>query len=76
MSYTAEELIEIAANVEAYRAEGVADVFYEDTTGALRRQEIRLSEIRKEKLFNIVSQLYKLSDGINTKEEQTERIPY
>ena len=76
MSYTAEELIEIAANVEAYRAEGVADVFYEDTTGALRRQEIKLSQIRKEKLFNIVSELYKLSDGINTKEEQTERIPY
>jgi hypothetical protein len=76
MSYTAEELIEIAANVEAYRVEGVADVFYEDTTGALRRQEIRLSEIRKEKLFNIVSELYKLSDGVNTKEEQTERIPY
>lgn len=76
MSYTAEELIEIAANVEVYRVEGVADVFYEDTTGALRRQEIKLSQIRKEKLFNIVSELYKLSDGINTKEEQTERLSY
>jgi len=76
MSYTREEYLEIAANVEVYREAGKVDVFYEDTTGELRRQEVSMSELRKEQLFNIVSELYRQSDGIHTQDKQTERIPF
>ncbi len=60
MSYTREELKEIAENVEAYRV-------------ASRRDNVT-SCARDEQLFRIVKDLYKKSHGVYTKEVEKEYI--
>ena len=60
MSYTSEELKEIAENVEAYRVASRRD---NDTSCA-----------RDEQLFRIVKDLYNKSHGVYTKEVEKEYI--
>ncbi len=54
MSYTSEELKEIAENVEAFRVQAIDDK--------------SLSWSNDERLHHIVKDLYKRSNGIHTKE--------
>ena len=62
MSYTSEELKEIAANVEAYRVEAIANK--------------SMSWSNDERLHHMVKDLYKRSDGIHTKEVEKEYISH
>ena len=60
MSYTSEELKEIAENIEAFRVES--------------RRDNATSCARDEQLFRIVKDLYKKSHGIYTKEAEEEYL--
>ena len=54
MSYTSEELKEIAENIEAFRVQAIEDN--------------SLSWSRDERLHHMIKDLYKRSNGIHTKE--------
>lgn len=62
MSYTSEELTEIAYNVEKYRAQRV--------------KAKDLNTKQDAKLYRIIKELHKLSYGQYTKEATKECIPY
>ncbi len=62
MSYTSEELKEIAENVEAFRVQAIEDN--------------SLSWSSDERLHHMVKDLYKRSNGIHTKEAEEEYISH
>jgi len=62
MSYTSEELIRIAENIEAFRVQEVANK--------------KLTVTKNERLHYIVKDLYKISHGVYTKEAEEEYISH
>lgn len=62
MSYTSEELKEIAENIEAFRAQELA--------------KKKLTVTKNERLHYIVKDLYKISHGVYTKEAEEEYISH
>ncbi len=62
MSYTSEELKEIAENIEAFRVQAIEDN--------------SLSWSSDERLHHMVKDLYKRSNGIYTKEAEEEYISH
>ena len=62
MSYTSEELIEIAENIEAFRLESYTNKL--------------ISHTQDEQLYLMIKDLYKLSHGIHTKEVEKEYISH
>ena len=60
MSYTGEELMEIAENIEAFRVQAIEDK--------------SMSWSNDERLHHIVKDLYKRSNGIHTKEVEKKYI--
>ena len=62
MSYTSEELNEIADNINKFRIENYNG-----------RQ---ISSIQEAQLYRMVKDLYKISDGVHTKEVEEEYISH
>lgn len=62
MSYTSKELNEIAENIDRFRID------------SLRNKEI--SQIKDAMLHHMVKDLYKISDGVHTKEVEEEYISH
>ena len=62
MSYTSEELQEIAKNIEEYRVQAIEDK--------------SLSWSSDERLHHMVKDLYKLSHGIHTEEVKKEYLSH
>ena len=62
MSYTSKELTDIANDIEAYRLDRV------------RRKD--LSSSKDAKLYEMVKEIHKISNGQYTKEATKECIPY
>tara|TARA_B100000768_G_C11078974_1_gene289948 strand:+ start:462 stop:665 length:204 start_codon:yes stop_codon:yes gene_type:complete len=62
MSYTSKELKEIAENINKYRIENY--------------NERQISSSQEAQLYRMVKDLYKISDGIHTKEAEEEYISH
>ena len=63
MSYTKEELTEIASNIEDFRAEKSVQYFFTNEVGDLLCQTMGMSAVKNEQLIRTSAELYIMANG-------------